>query len=71
MRPSTGLLVGVVILAAPATARADVLLRIENGQVSLKATNATVRDILAEWAIVGPTTIVNGDRVPGGRLRSS
>jgi hypothetical protein len=46
--------------------RADVLLRIENGQVSLKATNATVRDILAEWARIGQTKIVNGDRIPGG-----
>jgi hypothetical protein len=46
--------------------RADVLLRIENGQVSLKATNATVRDILAEWARIGQTRIVNGDRIPGG-----
>jgi hypothetical protein len=36
--------------------------------VSLSATNATAREILAEWARVGRTTIVNGERVPGGPL---
>jgi hypothetical protein len=50
--------------AAPA--RAEVQLRIENGLVSLKATNATVREILAEWGRVGNTKIVNGERMPGG-----
>ena len=62
----TALLVGVVCLGTAMPSRADVLLRIENGQVSLKATNATVRDILAEWARIGQTRIVNGDRIPGG-----
>ncbi len=66
MRFSTAFLVGVVCLSAATPARAEVLLRIENGQVSLKATNATVRDILAEWARIGQTKVVNGDRVPGG-----
>ena len=52
--------------AAPA--HADVQLRIENGLVSLKATNATAREILAEWARVGQTRIVNAERVPGGPI---
>src|SRR5687767_1301981 len=68
MRFSTGLLVGVVFFAAAVPARADVQLSIENGQVSLTATNATVREILAEWARVGQTRIVNGDRIPGGPI---
>jgi hypothetical protein len=67
MRFSTALLVGVVFFAA-APARADVRLTIQDGQVSLDATNATVREILAEWSRVGQTKIVNGDRVPGGPL---
>src|SRR5918995_115619 len=62
----TALLAGMVCLGMAIPSHADVLLRIENGQVSLKATNATVRDILAEWARIGQTKIVNGDRIPGG-----
>ena len=36
-----------------------------DGRVSLKATNATVREILAEWAKVGQARIVNGERLTG------
>ncbi len=56
------------VLSWAAPARAEVQLRIENGLVSLKATNATVREILAEWARVGQTRIVNGERMPGGPI---
>jgi hypothetical protein len=51
---------------AASTASADVRLTMRAGRVSLVATNATLRQILAEWARVGQTRIVNGDRVPGG-----
>lgn len=54
-----------VALAVPSTARADVQLNMSDGRVSLKATNATVREILAEWARVGRAHIVNGERVVG------
>ena len=47
-------------------ASADVHLTIRDGRVSLVAKDATLRQILAEWARVGQTKIVNGDRVPGG-----
>ncbi len=47
------------------SARAEVKLTINDGRVSLTATNATVREILAEWARVGKTTVVNGERVAG------
>ena len=60
-------LAGLMVLAAAPT-DADVRLTIQDGQVSLSATNATAREILAEWARVGRTTIVNGERVPGGPL---
>jgi hypothetical protein len=38
------------------------------GRVSLSAKNATVGQILAEWARVGQTKIINGERVPGEPL---
>jgi hypothetical protein len=68
MRVPAAFLLAAVMLSWAAPARADVQLRIENGLVSLKATNATVREILAEWARVGDTKIVNGERMPGGPI---
>ncbi len=59
-------LVGFTFAAAASTASADVRLSIDNGRVSLVATNATLRQILAEWEKVGQTKIVNLERVPGG-----
>lgn len=53
-------------LAAVSPASADVQLTIGNGQVSLVAKDATVRQILAEWAKVGQTTIINAERITGG-----
>lgn len=53
-------------LVAAAPAQAAVALTIQDGRVTLNATAATVREILAEWAQVGQTKIVNGDKVAGG-----
>jgi len=59
--------IGVVAwLFAVTTASAEVHLTIQNGRVSLVAKDATVRQILAEWARVGDTKIVNIEQVPGG-----
>jgi hypothetical protein len=55
-------------VAASSTASADVHLTMQNGRVSLIAKDATLRQILAEWAKVGQTKIVNAERVPGGPL---
>ena len=55
-----------VALAVSSAAFADVALTIRDGRVSLVARDATVRQILTEWARVGQTTIVNVDRIPGG-----
>ena len=55
-------------LAVPATASADVQITMHDGRVTLKATNATVREILAEWAKVGQARIVNGERLTGTPL---
>ncbi|HSK11430.1 MAG TPA: hypothetical protein VK911_17730, partial [Vicinamibacterales bacterium] len=54
-------------LAAPASA-GEVRLSIRDGRVTLHATDASPREILAEWARVGQIRIVNGDRVPGPPL---
>jgi hypothetical protein len=62
----TAILTSAVFLVTVATASADVHLTMQNGRVSLIAKDATVRQILAEWARVGDTRIVNMERVPGG-----
>jgi len=53
-------------LAASSTAFAEVHVSMQNGRVSVVAKDATVRQILTEWARVGQTKIVNIERVPGG-----
>jgi hypothetical protein len=55
-------------LMATSTASADVHLTIQNGRVSIVAKDATVRQILTEWARVGQTKIVNVERIPGGPM---
>ena len=58
---------GVCLLFLTAsTASAQVQVSLRNGRVTVMATNATVRQILAEWARVGQTRIVNAERIPGG-----
>jgi hypothetical protein len=62
-------LVGTTLSALALTASlasAEVRLTIAGGEVSLSAQNATISQILAEWARGGKTRIVNGERVPGG-----
>jgi hypothetical protein len=58
----------LLMVLAASTASAEVQLSIRDGRVTLVATNATVRQILAEWARVGQTKIVNVERIPGGPL---
>jgi hypothetical protein len=54
------------LLAGPALASAgDLSLTIVDGRVTLVATDVTVRQILAEWARIGQTKIVNGDKLFG------
>jgi hypothetical protein len=58
--------VTALLLTAASTASADVQLTIKNGRVTLIARDATVRQILTEWARLGQVKIVNVDRIPGG-----
>jgi hypothetical protein len=53
-------------LAAALPAHAELSVSMHDGLVSVNATDVTVRQILAEWARVGQTKIVNGEGVAGG-----
>src|SRR5437016_1865847 len=55
-------------LLTASAASADVQVLLNNGRVSIVAKDATVRQILAEWARVGQTKVINVDRIPGGPL---
>ncbi len=55
-------------LAFASSAHADVQLSVRNGRVTLVAKDATLRQILTEWARVGKTKIVNLEKIPGGPL---
>jgi hypothetical protein len=61
-------LCAVTCLFAASTASADVRLTMQDGRVSIVAKDATLRQILAEWARVGQTKIVNVERIPGGPM---
>jgi hypothetical protein len=60
-----------VVLAALATGltatadAADLTLRMANGRVTLIAQDVPLRQILAEWARVGQTRIINADKLIG------
>jgi len=64
----TALIAATTLFLAASTASADVRLTMQNGRVTLVAKDATVRQILTEWARVGQTKIVNVERVPGGPM---
>jgi hypothetical protein len=63
---TVALAASVTTLALGAPAVAEVQLTIREGRVTLVARDATVRQILTEWARVGQTKIVNVERIPGG-----
>jgi len=56
----------LVFLLAASSAFAQVQLTIRDGRVTLSAKDATVRQILTEWARIGQTKVVNVERIPGG-----
>ena len=67
-RYARSLFVAAALLAVAAPARADVQVSMNAGRVTIVAKDATLRQILAEWARVGQTRIVNGERVAGGPI---
>jgi hypothetical protein len=68
MRLAVTCAVAVSACLLASAASAEVSLTIQDGRVTLVAKDATLRQILAEWARVGQTRIVNGERVPGGPI---
>jgi hypothetical protein len=66
LQVSAVLVAGLALVAAPV--RADVHLTMTNGTVTLSAQDATISQILAEWARVGQTRIVNVERVAGAPI---
>jgi hypothetical protein len=59
----------LLILGSAGSASAQVLsLEFHDGRVKLKAENVPVSRILAEWARLGGTQIINGERIPGAPL---
>jgi len=56
------------LLLAGSTAHAEVRVTLHDGLVTVVAKDATVRQILTEWARVGNTTIVNVERIAGGPI---
>src|SRR5206468_8899676 len=65
LRIAVGVATSLLLASA---ASADVQLSIQNGRVSLKAKDATLRQIMQEWARVGQTKVVNVERIPGGPI---
>src|SRR6185436_2667186 len=55
-------------LIAASTASADVHLTLQDGRVAIVAKDATVRQILTEWARIGQTKVGNVERIPGGPM---
>ena len=58
--------VAVLAASVPTASAASLNLVIRNGKVSLDAQDVTLRQILAEWARVGKTKIVNLEQVTSG-----
>ena len=55
-------------LLSSSLASAQIQVAMANGRVTVIAKDATVQQILAEWARVGGITIVNLERVSGGTM---
>lgn len=59
-----------LLIAVPVSAQ-QLSLDIRDGLVTLQATNVPVRQVLAEWARVGGTKVVGGERLTGAPLTLS
>jgi len=60
--------VALACLLAASAASAEVQVTMHDGRVSIVAKDATLRQIMTEWARVGQTKVVNVERIPGGPL---
>lgn len=64
MRIGAALLVAACCAAFAPPVSADVRVTFANGRVTVIASDATVREILAEWSRVGGSTFVDADKIP-------
>lgn len=64
MRVRAALLVAACCAAFAPPVSADVLVKFAQGRVTVIASDATVREILAEWSRVGGSTFVDADKIP-------
>jgi hypothetical protein len=60
----TAAIAAMLLIASPAFAEVHVAMH--DGRVSIQAKDATLRQILTEWARIGGTRIINVDKIPGG-----
>lgn len=56
------------LLLTASTVSAEVKVSMHDGLVTIVAKDATVRQIIAEWARVGQAKVVNAERIPGGPI---
>lgn len=68
MQAAKILVCALVLVFARSTAYADVHVTMQNGRVSIVAKDATLRQILTEWARVGQAKVVNVEKIPGGPI---
>jgi hypothetical protein len=57
-----------IVLSASAAAQQPLKVSFQDGRVTVDATGATVRAILAEWSKVGGTKVVGAERISGAPL---
>jgi hypothetical protein len=60
--------IGLVAVSALPAGAQQLHLEIRDGRVTLDATNASARQILAEWARIGGTNVVGADKITGTPL---
>jgi hypothetical protein len=68
MRTAVLAFAAAALLAAATPARAELVITMHDGLVSVNAKDVTLRQIMAEWAKVGQTKVVNADGIAGGPI---
>ena len=71
MRTAVLAFAAAALLAAATPARAELVITMHDGLVTVNAKDVTLRQIMAEWARVGQTKIVNAERIVGGPITVS
>jgi type II secretory pathway component HofQ len=64
----TFVVAGLLLAGAGSASAQNLKLEFHEGRVSIDAAGVPVRTILAEWARLGGTKVVGGDRITGAPL---